>query len=454
MRLEISDWRFQILVFVLCSLFFVPALRAQSNLTYTLRVGTTEENTLLAEFPDVYEAEKVNISIQHSAFSRQTIETLDFAFISEHQLSLADRFDSIYGYTDERGVTWAVWRSKREIKNRGQRVLVGNAYTGFENYMKCHTSKARRTGWIWWLLAGLVLIGTTVYACHTLYSRRKERSLTAVEQEMLRRKRMGKRRHYASQAYLWLLLIVLYAPIALIAVFSFTKSKILGNWTGFSMELYANLFTGKADAGLNSAIWYTVVIALVAAVCATILGTLAAIGIYNMRARSRRMVSLLNSVPMINPDIITGISLFLLFVALGFSQGLATVCIAHIVFCTPYVVLSVLPRLSRMNPNTYEAALDLGATPAQALRMVMLPELWPGMLSGFILALTLSVDDFGVTFFTKGSGGLETLSTFIYSDARKGGLTPELRPLFTIILLVMLSVLIYINFRNNKQKNE
>ena len=110
--------------------------------------------------------------------------------------------------------------------------------------------------------------------------------------------------------------------------------------------------------------------------------------------------------------------------------------------------------LSRMNPNTYEAALDLGATPGQALRMVMLPELWPGMLSGFILALTLSVDDFGVTFFTKGSRGLETLSTFIYSDARKGGLTPELRPLFTIILLVMLTVLIYINIRNSKQEEK
>jgi spermidine/putrescine transport system permease protein len=173
-----------------------------------------------------------------------------------------------------------------------------------------------------------------------------------------------------------------------------------------------------------------------------------------MRARHRKAVSLLNSVPMINPDIITGISLFLLFVALGVSQGLTTVIIAHIVFCTPYVVLSVLPRLSRMNPNTYEAALDLGATPFQALRKVMMPELWPGMLSGFVLALTLSVDDFGVTFFTKGSGGLETLSTFIYSDARKGGLTPELRPLFTIILLVMLTVLIIVNVRSDKKKKE
>ena len=321
--------------------------------------------------------------------------------------------------------------------------------------MRTHTAVAkRRMGWLWFVFAGLLLLAGVVYGCYIVYQRRAEKKLTAVEQETLRRKRMGMRRHYGSQLYRWLLLIVLYAPIALIAVFSFTKSKILGNWTGFSMDLYVNLFTGKADAGLNSAIWYTVVIALIAAVVSTLLGTLAAIGIYNMRARQRKVVSFLNSVPMINPDIITGISLFLLFVALGMSQGLATVCIAHVVFCTPYVVLSVLPRLSRMNPNTYEAALDLGATPAQALRMVMLPELWPGMLSGFVLALTLSVDDFGVTFFTKGSGGLETLSTFIYSDARKGGLTPELRPLFTIILLVMLTILIYINLHNSKQEEK
>ena len=309
------------------------------------------------------------------------------------------------------------------------------------------------TAWLGWILAGLLLIAGVIYALMTVRQRREEKKLSSVQQEMLRRKRMGQRRHIGSQLYLWLLLLVLYAPIALIAVFSFTESKILGNWTGFSFDLYINLFSGRADAGLNSALIYTVVIALIAAVCSTLLGTLAAIGLYNMRARQRKIVSFLNSVPMINPDIITGISLFLLFVALGFSQGLATVCIAHVVFCTPYVVLSVLPRLSRMNPNTYEAALDLGATPAQALRMVMLPELWPGMLSGFILALTLSVDDFGVTFFTKGSGGLETLSTFIYSDARKGGLTPELRPLFTIILLIMLSVLIFINIRERKKEN-
>ena len=441
-----------IFVFILYSLFLIP-VQAQSNVTYELKVGTTAENAILSDFPESYTGEKVNIRIQYSAFSIQQTDSLDFIFANE-ELPLEDRFASVYSYTDESETAWTVWRSLKEPKNRKLQVRTRNGRDAFEQYLHETLDVHRSHGWIWWVMAALALALALLAICIQIIQRRKEKSLSSVEQETLRRQRMGMRRHYISQAYLWVLLLVLYAPIALIAVFSFTNSKILGNWTGFSLDLYANLFTGQADAGLNSAIWYTVVIALVAAVCSTILGTLAAIGIYNMRARSRKMVSLLNSVPMINPDIITGISLFLLFVALGMSQGLATVCIAHVVFCTPYVVLSVLPRLSRMNPNTYEAALDLGATPAQALRMVMLPELWPGMLSGFILALTLSVDDFGVTFFTKGSGGLETLSTFIYSDARKGGLTPELRPLFTIILLVMLTVLIYINFRNKKQEEE
>ncbi|MCQ2342404.1 MAG: ABC transporter permease [Paludibacteraceae bacterium] len=261
-----------------------------------------------------------------------------------------------------------------------------------------------------------------------------------------------------SQGYLWLLLVVLYAPILLIIVFSFTQSKVLGNWTGFTLGLYENLFSGydvsaqvRVDPNLYRALLYTAIIAFAAALVATLLGTIAAVGIFNLRQRYRKGVMFLNSIPMINPDIITGISLFLLFVFLGISRGLTTVIIAHVVFCTPYVVLSVMPRLTKMNPNIYEAALDLGATPAQAFRKVMVPELWPGMVSGFILSLTLSIDDFGVTFFTKGSNGLETLSTFIYSDARKGGLTPELRPLFSLIFLTILVLLIISNLRTSKQ---
>ena len=265
----------------------------------------------------------------------------------------------------------------------------------------------------------------------------------------------------AGQAYLWLLLVVLYAPILLIIIFSFTKSKVFGNWEGFTLGLYQNLFTGydvaanvQVDPNLYRAIFFTVTIALIAALISTILGTLAAIGIFYMRPRGKKTLTFLNSIPMINPDILTGISLFLLFVFLGVSRGFGTVIAAHVVFCTPYVVLSVLPRLSKMDPNIYEAALDLGATPFQALRKVMMPELWPGMISGFILSLTLSIDDFGVTFFTKGSNGLETLSTFIYADARKGGLTPELRPLFSLIFLTILILLIIMNIRTHKQHNK
>lgn len=444
---------------IILYLMLALGVSAQSNIHHDLRVAATATNALLDTFPDTYASEKINISLRNGEYAllenHSALDTFDILFAHKYYPQAAAWGDSIYSYTDTEGCHWTIWQNNKAIKNRSQRVLVSNAQEAMLMYVTIHTQQESRVvAWLGWIMAALLLIAGFVYALFTWRARKAEKNLPSVEQERLRRKRNDNKRHYGSQLYLWLLLLVLYAPIALIAVFSFTESKVLGNWTGFSFDLYLNLFSGKADAGLNSAIIYTLLIALIAAVCSTILGTLAAIGIYNMRAKQRKAVSFLNSVPMINPDIITGISLFLLFVALGISQGLATVCIAHVVFCTPYVVLSVLPRLSRMNPNTYEAALDLGATPAQALRMVMLPELWPGMVSGFILALTLSVDDFGVTFFTKGSGGLETLSTFIYSDARKGGLTPELRPLFTIILLIMLGVLIYINMKDKKKEQK
>jgi len=191
---------------------------------------------------------------------------------------------------------------------------------------------------------------------------------------------------------------------------------------------------------------------LVAAFASTVLGTMAAIGIYNLLPRTQKAMKMANTIPILNPDIITAISLFLLFVSLGISQGYTTVILAHITFCTPYVVLNVLPRLRRMNPNLYEAALDLGASPFHAVRRILLPELKPGMISGFILAFTLSIDDFVVTLFTIGNEGLETLSTYIYADARKGGLTPELRPLSAIIFVTVLALLLIINQRAAKKK--
>lgn len=252
------------------------------------------------------------------------------------------------------------------------------------------------------------------------------------------------------QVYLWVLLVMLYAPIAIIIIYSFTESKVLGNWTGFSFKLYESLWHTGAHHSLMNALINTVTIALIAATASTLLGTLAAIGIFNMKARGRRAIGFINSIPILNGDIITGISLFLLFVSLGITQGYTTVVLAHITFCTPYVVLSVLPRLKQMNPDIYDAALDLGATPMQALRKVIMPEIKPGMISGFMLALTISIDDFAVTVFTIGNQGLETLSTYIYADARKGGLTPELRPLSAIIFVLILFLLVIINRKAGK----
>lgn len=254
-------------------------------------------------------------------------------------------------------------------------------------------------------------------------------------------------RRIVEQVYVWVLLILLYAPIAIIVIYSFTEAKVLGNWSGFSLKLYESLFHTGAHHSLMNAFVNTILIALIAATVSTLLGSLAAIGIFNMRVRSRKAMGFINTIPILNGDIITGISLFLLFVSLGITQGFTTVVLAHITFCTPYVVLSVLPRLKQMNPNLYEAALDLGATPMQALRKVILPEIRPGMVSGFLLALTISIDDFAVTVFTIGNQGLETLSTYIYADARKGGLTPELRPLSALIFVVILLLLIIINRR-------
>lgn len=259
-----------------------------------------------------------------------------------------------------------------------------------------------------------------------------------------------------SKAYLFIVLILLYAPIVFIAVFSFTEAKSLGNWTGFTFSLYESLFTGQTSGAtsLLEALKNTLLIALIASAISTLLGTISAIGIYNLRGRKRKAIQFLNNIPMLNPDIITGVSLFLLFVFLHVSKGYVTIILAHITFCTPYVVLNVLPKLSQMNPNIYEAALDLGATPIQALWRVLIPQLRSGMLSGFVLAFTMSLDDFAVTYFTAGSSGIETLSTFIYSDVRKGGLTPELKPMMTIIFLVVLAALLVVNLKTAKKSTQ
>ena len=257
-------------------------------------------------------------------------------------------------------------------------------------------------------------------------------------------------KHLFAKLYVWLLLAILYAPILIIIIFSFTEARVLGNWTGFSTKLYQSLFSGGVNNSLFVTLLNTFAIAFIAASASAVLGSLAAIGIFNLRRKTRNTVLFLNNIPILNPEIITGVSLFLLFVSLGISQGFMTVVLAHISFCVPYVVLSVLPRLKQMNPSLHEAALDLGATPMQALRKVIFPEIKPGIISGFILTFTLSFDDFVVSLFTIGNEGLQTLSTYIYADARKGGLTPELRPLTSLIFIVVLVLLFIVNQRAKK----
>ena len=259
---------------------------------------------------------------------------------------------------------------------------------------------------------------------------------------------------FIANAYLWTLLTLVYAPIAIIFIFSFTEAKVLGTWTGFSTNLFTNLFEGAGGAELNNAIYYTLLIALIAATVSTLLGSLAAVGIYNMRARMKRVTIFLNSIPMINPDIITGISLMLMFVFVGSRLGRATslnfgtMLIAHITFCLPYVILQVLPKLRQMDAALPEAAMDLGCTPLRAFYKVELPEILPGVLTGLLMAFTLSLDDFVISYFTAGNG-FQTLPIRIYNMTKKT-VTPKMYALATIIFFVILALLLLSNLTESR----
>ncbi|MBQ5801768.1 MAG: ABC transporter permease [Clostridia bacterium] len=256
-----------------------------------------------------------------------------------------------------------------------------------------------------------------------------------------------------SNSYLALVLLFIYTPILFVMIFSFTESGVMGNWQGFSSNLYKELFQGEQGRKILQVFWNTIKVGLIAAVVSTVLGSIGAIGIFYSGRKMRKTFSFINQIPVVNAEIVTGISLLLLFLVFALPRGEVTVILAHITFCTPYVVLSVLPKLKQMNNNIYEACLDLGATPLRALWSVILPEILPGMISGFIMAFTLSIDDFVVTNYTT-STSFDTLSTFIYKDAVKGGLTPSLRALSTLIFVVVLTMLFISNFRASKEKTK
>lgn len=255
--------------------------------------------------------------------------------------------------------------------------------------------------------------------------------------------------------YLSLIIFLLYAPIVTLVVLSFNNSKTRAKWGGFTGKWYISLFQNEQ---IMSALYTTLVIALLSALIATLIGTAAAIGIQGMKRKSRTIAMGITNIPMLNADIVTGISLMLLFIAVGsglkylginFSLGFATVLIAHITFNIPYVILSVMPKLKQTKRSTYEAALDLGASPIYAFFKVVFSDILPGVFSGFLLAFTMSLDDFVITHFTKGPG-VDTLSTKIYSEVRKG-IKPEMYALSTLLFVSVLILLILINVSPNKK---
>ncbi len=245
--------------------------------------------------------------------------------------------------------------------------------------------------------------------------------------------------------YVALIMFFLYAPIVVLIVLSFNKSKSRSKWGGFTFDWYQSLFQNEE---IMNALYTTLIIAFLSALIATIIGTAASIGINHMRKVPKTILMGITNIPMLNADIVTGISLMLLFVAINFTLGFKSVLIAHITFNIPYVILSVMPKLKQTNKNTYEAALDLGASPISAFFKVVLPDILPGVFSGFLLAFTMSLDDFIITHFTRGAA-VNTLSTKIYAETRKG-IKPEMYALSTLLFLSVLILLVLINRRNDR----
>ena len=254
----------------------------------------------------------------------------------------------------------------------------------------------------------------------------------------------------AKKIYIALIFLFLYAPIGTLMVLSFNASRTRAKWGGFTFKWYAELIQND---DILRALGNTLLIALVSSIAATVIGTIASIAMNNMKKRTRTVMMGITNIPMLNADIVTGISLMLLFISFGFRFGLGTILLSHITFNIPYVILSVMPRMKQLNPSIYEAALDLGASPATAFFRVTLPDLMPGILSGFLMAFTMSLDDFIITHFTKGSG-INTLSTKIYTEVRKG-IKPEMYALSTIIFVTVLVLLFLVNIAPEKtQKKE
>lgn len=244
----------------------------------------------------------------------------------------------------------------------------------------------------------------------------------------------------AQKVYIALIFIFMYAPIATLIVLSFNASRTRAKWGGFTTKWYVELFSNR---DIMQALYNTLLIALLSAVIATLIGTIAALSIQGMKKKNRAVLMGITNIPMLNAEIVTGISLMLLFLTFRAKFGFTTILLSHITFNIPYVILSVMPRLKQLNPSVYEAALDLGASPWKAFFKVVFPDIIPGVSSGFLMAFTMSLDDFIITHFTKGPG-VDTLSTKIYTEVRKG-IKPEMYALSTLIFVTVLILLILVN---------
>lgn len=257
-------------------------------------------------------------------------------------------------------------------------------------------------------------------------------------------------KRFVENFYLVFIMVFLYAPIATLMVLSFSNSKSRTQWGGFTFRWYGEMFQ---SATILSALQNTLIIAFASALIATLIGTAASIAINSMKPLPKTIVMGITNIPMLNADIVTGISLMLAFIAFGISLGFQTILIAHITFNIPYVILSVMPKLKQTNKSVYEAAMDLGAPPVYAFFKVVFPDILPGVLSGFLMAFTMSLDDFIITHFTKGAG-INTLSTLIYSEVRRG-IKPSMYALSTVIFAVVLGLLAITNFapHHKKQRN-
>ena len=254
---------------------------------------------------------------------------------------------------------------------------------------------------------------------------------------------------FLQRTYVYLIFAFLYAPIAVLIVLSFNASRSRGTWGGFTLQWYVELFQ---DRVIMSSLYTTLLIGITSAVIATVIGTAAAIGIHNSRGWQKKLVMNITYIPVLNPEIVTGISLMILFVFSKVQFGYLTLLLVHITFNIPYVILSVLPKLRQLKNNLYEAALDLGAEPWYAFWRVILPEIMPGVITGLLLAFTLSIDDFVVSFFTTGSG-VSTLSITVYSMARRG-INPKLNALSTIMFTAVLLLLLIVNVRQAREEKK